>query len=147
MLAQARKRRDIEWVLSDLSSVGFAHEFDLVVLTGHSFHAPVQDHEIRTSLAAIRAALRNNGRFAFETRNPHARAWERWTPENAVEMTRAKGATVRITTRVETPFDGLIVSFTHTFTSPTWDLTWGVQTLDAGCLIGSLVAQARRLPR
>jgi SAM-dependent methyltransferase len=121
MLAQARKRRDVEWVLGDLASVAWTHEFDLVVMTGHAFQALIEDDEIRTSLAAIRFALKNNGRFAFETRNPLARAWEGWTPENAVEITDAQGATVRITTRVETPFDGRFVSFTHTFISPAWD--------------------------
>jgi ubiquinone/menaquinone biosynthesis C-methylase UbiE len=120
MLAQARKRRDIEWVLGDLKSIAWAHEFDLIVMTGHAFQALIEDDEIRKSLAAIRLALTNNGRFAFETRNPLARTWEDWTPKNAVEVTGAVGATVRITTQVETPFDGRIVSFTHTFTSPTW---------------------------
>jgi hypothetical protein len=121
MLAQARKRRDIEWVLGDLTAVAWAHDFDLVVMTGHAFQALIEDDALRTSLAAIRLALTNNGRFAFETRNPLARAWERWTPENAVEVTDAEGATVRISTQVETRFDGRIVSFTHTFTSPAWD--------------------------
>jgi SAM-dependent methyltransferase len=121
MLAQARKRRDIEWVPGDLTAVAWAHEFDLVVMTGHAFQALIEDDALRTSLAAIRLALTNNGRFAFETRNPLARAWERWTPENAVEVTDAEGATVRISTQVETRFDGRIVSFTHTFTSPAWD--------------------------
>jgi SAM-dependent methyltransferase len=121
MLAQARKRSDIEWVLGDLTSVAWAHEFDLVVMTGHAFQALIEDQELRTSLAAIRLALTNNGRFAFETRNPLARAWERWTPENAVEVTGAEGATVRISTEVETLFDGSVVSFTHTFSCPTWD--------------------------
>jgi len=120
MLAQARKRRDIEWVLGDLSSIAWAHEFDLVVMTGHAFQALIEDDELRRSLAAIRLALTNNGRFAFETRNPLARAWEDWTPENAVEVTGAGSAKVRITTQVETLFDGRTVSFTHTFTSPTW---------------------------
>ena len=120
MLAQARKRRDIEWVLGDLTSIAWAHEFDLVVMTGHAFQALIEDDELRKSLAAIRLALANNGRFAFETRNPLARAWESWTPENAVEVTGAGGAAVRITTQVETLFDGRTVSFTHTFTSATW---------------------------
>src|SRR6266480_1877415 len=47
-------------------------------------------------LAAIRTALRQDGRFAFETRNPSARAWERWTPGNAVEATVTSGAVVRM---------------------------------------------------
>ena len=33
---------------------------------------------MRTALAAIGAALTNDGRFAFETRNPLAREWEQW---------------------------------------------------------------------
>jgi SAM-dependent methyltransferase len=121
MLTQARKRPDVEWILGGLTSVAWTHEFDLVVMTGHAFQSIVEDHELRTSLAAIRSALTNDGRFAFETRNPLARAWEGWTPENAVEVVGADGATVRITTQVDTPFDGRIVSFTHTFISPTWD--------------------------
>lgn len=120
MLAQARKRRDIEWVRGDLTSIAWAHEFDLVVMTGHAFQAIIEDGELRRSLAAVRLALTNNGRFAFETRNPLARAWEGWKPENAVEVIDAEGATVRITTRVDTRFDGRIISFTHTFTSPAW---------------------------
>jgi SAM-dependent methyltransferase len=120
MLAQARKRPDIEWVLGDVASIAWVHEFDLVVMTGHAFQVLIEDDELRTSLAAIRLALTRNGRFAFETRNPLARAWEGWTPENAVEVIDAEGATVRIATEVETPFDGRIVSFTHSFTSPTW---------------------------
>ncbi|MGA2133425.1 MAG: methyltransferase domain-containing protein [Bryobacteraceae bacterium] len=119
MLSQARKRRDIEWVLGDLASITWEREFDLVVMTGHAFQALIEDEEIRKSLAASRRALRNRGRFAFETRNPLARAWDHWTPENA-EVTGADGATVRITTRVDTPFDGRIVSFTHTFTGAAW---------------------------
>src|SRR5579862_2978036 len=91
MLAQARKRRDIEWVLGDLTSIAWAQEFDLVVMTGHAFQTLIEDDELRTSLAAIRMALTSNGRFAFETRNPRARAWEGWTPENAVEVTGAEG--------------------------------------------------------
>lgn len=120
MLAQARQRRDIEWFLGDLASTTWAREFDLVVMTGHTFQAIVEDEDLRVSLAAIRSALNGNGRFAFETRNPLARAWEGWTPENAVEATGAAGETVRMTTQVETPFDGRIVSFAHTFTSPAW---------------------------
>lgn len=120
MLALARKWRDIEWVLGDLTSIAYEHEFDMVVTTGHAFQVFIMDDEIRKSLAAIRRTLTNKGRFAFETRNPLACAWESWTPENAVEVTDPKGAKVRITTQVDTPFDGRTVSFTHTFTSSTW---------------------------
>jgi SAM-dependent methyltransferase len=121
MLALARQRPGIEWVLGTLASSHWARKFDLVVMTGHAFQVLVEDDEIRASLTAVRLALKKHGRFAFETRNPLARAWESWTPENAVEVAAAEGVTVRITTQVDTPFDGRIVSFTHTFTSPAWD--------------------------
>ena len=52
-------------------------EFDLVVMSGHAFQVLLGDDEIRSALAAVRAALVPGGRFAFETRNPPARTWER----------------------------------------------------------------------
>jgi SAM-dependent methyltransferase len=121
MLEQAGKRADIEWILGDLASVAWDRQFDLVVMTGHAFQVLVEDDELRTSLAAIRAALTEDGRFAFETRNPRVRAWERWTPDNPVEATDASGAVVRLEHEVETPVAGDIVRFTSTFTRPGWD--------------------------
>jgi SAM-dependent methyltransferase len=121
MLEQARKRSDIEWILGDLASVGWDQQFDLVVMTGHAFQVLVEDDELRASLAAIRSALTEGGRFAFETRNPLVREWERWTPDNAVEATDASGAAVRMEHDVETPVEGEVVRFTTTFTSPSWD--------------------------
>ena len=43
-------------------------------MTGHAFQMLVSDDELRRSLRAIRAALADGGRFAFETRHPQARA-------------------------------------------------------------------------
>src|SRR5207253_7866236 len=72
-------------------------------------------------LAVIRSVLSDDGRFAFETRNPVVRAWEGWTPDNAVEVVCAAGVVVRMAHQVETPVDGDIVSFSVTFTSSSWD--------------------------
>ena len=121
MLDQARARSDIDWILGDVASVDWDREFDLVVMSGHAFQVFVEDDQLRAALAAIRSALTDDGRFAFETRNPLVRAWERWTPDNAAEVVSAAGAVVRMAHEVETPVDGDIVSFTITFTSPSWD--------------------------
>jgi SAM-dependent methyltransferase len=121
MLDQARTRSDIEWILGDLASVDWDQEFDLVVMTGHAFQVFVEDDEVRASLAAIRSALTQDGRFAFETRNPLVRGWEGWTPDNAVEVTDGDGAVVRMAHKVETPVEGDVVRFTTTFTSLNWD--------------------------
>jgi len=118
MLARARRRGDIEWSLGDLASAPWRDEFDLIVMTGHAFQAIVTDAELHASLASVRRALTAGGRFAFETRNPAARAWERWRPENAVEIIGPGGEPVRITTQLAAPFDGRTVTFTHTFTGP-----------------------------
>ena len=142
MLDHARTRTeietDIEWVLGDLASVAWDREFDLVVMTGHAFQVLVEDDEVRASLLAIRSALTDGGRFAFETRNPPARAWERWTPANAVEVTDATGTVVRCEHEVELPPDGDVVRFTSTYTTSTWELPRASQStlrfLDAGSL-------------
>ena len=121
MLDQARTRSDIEWILGDLASVDWLQEFDLVVMTGHAFQVFIEDDQLRASLAVIRSVLTEDGRFAFETRNPLVRAWEGWTPDSAVEVVGAAGTVVRMAHEVETPVDGNVVSFTITFTSRNWD--------------------------
>ena len=120
MLAQARKRQDIQWVLGDLSSVDWCREFDLVVMTGHAFQVFVEDDHLEESLAAIRSALTQDGRFVFETRNPLAREWESWIPDNAVEVVH-QNRRFRMAHQVETPITDDRVSFTITFASPSWD--------------------------
>jgi hypothetical protein len=82
-------------------------------MTGHAFQVLVTDEDVRESLAAIRRALVDGGRFAFETRNPLARAWERWNPENAVEVVDPSGRKVRIWHEVEA-VAGDVVTFTET---------------------------------
>jgi SAM-dependent methyltransferase len=121
MLEQARRRSDVEWILGDLASVRWDREFDLIVMTGHAFQVFVEDDDLRAALAAIRSALSDDGRFAFETRNPLIREWERWTSADVAEVTNSDGAVVRMAREVQTPVVGDIVSFTHTFTSPSWD--------------------------
>lgn len=121
MLDQARLRSDIEWVAGDLGSADWNGEFDLVVMTGHAFQVWVDDEVIRASLASVRRSLNDHGRFAFETRNPLARAWETWIPENWSEVVDGSGSVIRMTHAVERPVRRDVVSFATTFTSPSWD--------------------------
>ena len=121
MLARARRRTDVEWVLGDLSSARWDRAFDLVVMTGHAFQELVVPDEFRAALAAVRSALVDGGRFAFETRNPLDRAWERWPEEYSGEVAGADGAVVRCEYRVEGPVAGGVVRTVSTFTSPGWE--------------------------
>ncbi|MEW2509665.1 class I SAM-dependent methyltransferase [Streptomyces sp. NPDC046870] len=122
MLVQARRARpDVEWVLGDVRVRRWQEEFDLVVMTGHAFQELVTDEEIRVCLGAARAALRDGGRFVFETRNPGARAWERWTPDRVHEIDAADGTAVRVWHEVQDgdPDRGRI-RFTETYAGPGW---------------------------
>jgi SAM-dependent methyltransferase len=120
MLDQARRYEGIEWILGTLPEAGFAHEFDLVVMTGHAFQVLLTDDDVREFLAAARRALSGHGRLAFETRNPLVRAWERWNPDDVTEIRADDGAPVRVWHEVAA-VDGQFVTFTETFASPAWD--------------------------
>jgi SAM-dependent methyltransferase len=109
----ARRRTDIDWVCCAAASIPFAAEFDLAVMTGHAFQELVSDQDIRQSLAGIRRALVDGGRFAFETRNPLAQAWTAWTPRNAMDAVDASGREVRIWHEVEA-VTGDVVTLTET---------------------------------
>lgn len=117
--------------------------FELVVMTGHAFQVLLGDDEVRTALAAVRTALTGGGRFAFETRNPAVRPWERWTPEHAVRVADGTGAAVRVAHEVREPVAGGAVRFTTTFTGPGWERAgrselrfWDADALD-GLLAGA----------
>jgi SAM-dependent methyltransferase len=124
MIEVARRYRDIDWMLGNLGDFAAANtgrRFDLIVMTGHAFQALLEDAELRGSLGAIRALLAAQGRFVFETRNPAARDWETWPQKYAAEVVDRLGRPVRVSLRIETPFDGRVLSFTQTYTSPAWD--------------------------
>lgn len=101
MLDVARGRTDIEWQVGTAASMAWSDEFDLAVMTGHAFQCLVGDDELRASLAAIRNALVAGGRFAFETRNPLARAWESWNPQHPIDVVDSAGRPVRVSYAVE----------------------------------------------
>ncbi|MEV1023898.1 class I SAM-dependent methyltransferase [Streptomyces sp. NPDC050264] len=115
MLAVARRRADVEWVRGTLDTARPDGPFDLVVMTGHAFQVLVTDTEIRTSLEAVRGLLAPGGRFAFETRNPAARAWEGWTPARGAEV-----GGVRVAHEVVAGHDGRTVTFDTTFSATGW---------------------------
>ena len=141
MLSVARRRRDVDWVLGVLSSVGWCREFDLVVMTGHVFQVFIEDQQLQTALDAIRSALTEDGRFVFETRNPLVKGWEEWIPENAVTINHDE-MRVTMSHQVEMPVIGDVVSFSATFSSPSWDeplVSWSrLRFLDADALRGFL---------
>jgi SAM-dependent methyltransferase len=112
-LNRARTRRDVEWVEGTAEEMKFPAEFALAVMAGNAFQVLITDDELRRSLAAIRAALRDDGRFVFGTRNPLVRAWESWHPGNASDVTDRTGRELRLIHHVESVVDG-VVTMTET---------------------------------
>ena len=112
-LSLAQKRNDIEWVEGTAASMTWTGEFDIALMTGHAFQELVRDDELHESLEAISRALVDGGRFAFETRNPLARAWETWTAEHATSVVDPSGRPVTVSHEVESVVDG-VVTLTET---------------------------------
>ncbi|WP_236654384.1 class I SAM-dependent methyltransferase [Streptacidiphilus anmyonensis] len=116
-LRRARRRTDIEWVEGVVSDASRWHrEFALATMASNAFQCLVTDEELRASLAAIHGALRPGGRFAFETRNPAARAWETWNPSTVHTIT-GNGWDLRQWHEVSSVKDDL-VTFTETTATP-----------------------------
>ncbi|MEY9940382.1 trans-aconitate 2-methyltransferase [Streptacidiphilus sp. MAP5-3] len=112
-LARARRRDDVEWVEGRAADARWRQEFALATMVSHAFQCLVTDEEVRTSLAAIRASLRDDGVFAFETRHPQARAWDGWTSESPSTVLDGAGRTLLVSNAVESVTDG-VVTLTET---------------------------------
>ena len=84
MLAFARRREGaerVDWRRATLQAFDAAQRFDLIYMTGHAFQCLLLDEEILAALGNVARLLAPGGRFVFDTRNPAARAWERWQPD------------------------------------------------------------------
>ena len=56
--------------------------FDAVVMSSHVAQAIADERDWADTLRDVRRALVPGGRLVFDSRDPQARAWERWTPSN-----------------------------------------------------------------
>ncbi|WP_425954761.1 class I SAM-dependent methyltransferase [Xylanimonas sp. McL0601] len=86
-LALARTKpgaEDVIWVEGTSSALGDA-ELDIAFMTGHVAQAIVDPQDWTETLADLRRVLAPGGTLAFDTRDPAARAWERWNPVDSRE--------------------------------------------------------------
>ncbi|HJQ55612.1 MAG TPA: class I SAM-dependent methyltransferase [Vineibacter sp.] len=81
-IARARSGADkVTWVKSEGQRLDLPQRFALAYMTGHALQALLTDEDVVTVLGNVERHLAPGGKFAFETRNPLARAWLSWTPE------------------------------------------------------------------
>ena len=64
---------------------------DVVTMTANVAQVFLDDDEWLATLRAIRRRLRLGGSLIFETRNPAARAWERWNRTSSLAQTGIDG--------------------------------------------------------
>lgn len=81
MLRVARSKpgaENVDWRLGYCDSADSAWA-DLAIMSGHVAQVFVAEESWEGALQHLHRALRVGGTLAFETRNPRARGWERWT--------------------------------------------------------------------
>jgi hypothetical protein len=84
-------------------------------MTGNVAQVFLTDDEWLASLSAIRGALREGGRLAFEVRDPSRRAWERWTRDATLRELRHPTIGRVVTWTELTEVRPPLVSFRHVY--------------------------------
>jgi SAM-dependent methyltransferase len=81
MLEVARQKPGadrVQWVQGGAGQLGTPGA-DLTIMSGHVAQFILKDADWLEALAGVKEALRPGGFLAFESRDPRAREWERWT--------------------------------------------------------------------
>jgi SAM-dependent methyltransferase len=110
MLAVARARPygdRVRWVEGSADRLPDG-EADLAVMSGHVAQFFVDDGEWAAALAALHRALRPGGRLSFESRDPRAREWERWSPAHRRTYEDRRGGPVEVWAEVTGMRDGVV---------------------------------------
>jgi SAM-dependent methyltransferase len=111
----ARDAGRVTWLQDDARMVELGRRFELATMTGHAFQVFLADEDVQKVLRNVHRHLEPGGRFAFETRNPAARAWERWVPEHSrVRVDAPSGKGVEAEHQLERTIEPDLVEFTST---------------------------------
>jgi SAM-dependent methyltransferase len=103
----------VRWIHGDATSLP-PLQVDLALMTGNVAQVFLTDEDWTATVRGVHAALKPQGRFVFETRDPARRQWEEWTRENTHQVQQVAGETVEAWSdllSVDLPF----VSFRGTF--------------------------------
>ncbi|MEM8577725.1 MAG: class I SAM-dependent methyltransferase [Pseudomonadota bacterium] len=105
----------VRWHVGTADTLPIDAPFDAAVMMGHAFQCLLEDADITALFTAIVARLAPGGSFWFETRNPAARPWQRWTPDHAAPpRLRPGGGTVQVVHEVLSR-DGALLTYAETY--------------------------------
>lgn len=112
--ARAKAGADrITWLEGTARSAPAA-AFDIALMTGHVAQCFVDDDEWAGTLSELRRALVQGGRLAFDARDPGARAWERWNPQDSrVRINLSDDRAVVVWTEVTEVQDDIVTFTSH----------------------------------
>jgi SAM-dependent methyltransferase len=88
-------------------------EADLAVMMGHVAQFFVGDDEWDAALAALGRALRPDGHLAFESRDPRAREWERWTQRHRRSYEDPAAGPIEVWAEVTDVREGVVAYENH----------------------------------
>ena len=74
----------LDWHHGTIEQAKLVGRFDFTYMIGHAFQCLLSDQDITTFFEHAARSLRPNGKLFFESRNPTAKTWENWTPQNAL---------------------------------------------------------------
>ncbi|MFJ6537494.1 class I SAM-dependent methyltransferase [Paenarthrobacter sp. NPDC091711] len=96
-LAAARRKPGAEgvtWIDGTSAEIPPNARFDVAIMTAHVAQAINHDGDWSRTLADVNRALVPGGRLAFDSRDPAAKAWERWTPAKTRRLHTLSGGSV-----------------------------------------------------
>ncbi len=114
MIDVARNREHgelVRWICGDVTQIGWPRA-DLAFMSGHVAQFFLDDDEWIEALRALHDAVRPGGYVAFESRNPDAREWERWTRDERVTVDDPAAGPIESWSEFES-FEAGIVSYTN----------------------------------
>ena len=104
----------VRWIHGDASALTVTDR-DVAVMTGNVAQLIADPHHWDAALQGVHRAVRTGGHLVLETRDPAARAWDRWTREATYRRTDIQGVGA-VTSWVElTSIDWPLVSFRWTW--------------------------------
>lgn len=103
-----------DWVSGTSAQIPEGELFDVAIMTSHVAQAISDDVAWARTLGNVHRALLPGRRLVFDSRDPVARAWERWTPVNTHgACTLPDGITLETWIECTEPEDGCITMTEH----------------------------------